>query len=342
MTSEEANLTAKIHQTLLLLSTRDGATSERLRAHGGLLRDLPVVVDAHTHQKLSASEWPLAARSAMECLISSQGNFPGLHGKFVRRILALDGHPGSLQARIADFLVEEQGYGASSPTTQMRRRDSLLSTLAESLRLARKYPCADPPNGNDHSTLQLLISALEQQAQMTADILRGFQTVPNSQGILEEVLDAWGYTPSANQTFRENFDRLLEEQVQPTYQRVYRLVKHLPADRRPLSPWPSVHIRLADQNPIVVIKRGSIHLVATLLASVKDDEMQLDRWIQRYVENPRRSDTQQMIREDPTHKSAASSGVEFTDLSDRSLREKQVGIEIQLPHDDDGGGSDRP
>ena len=215
---------------------------ERVRTYGAPLRPLPCVEGAKAALRLEEIDWPLALEEALECIIKRGDNFPGLMGKFLRRLLALDGSLGSMKNRLDDFLVEEPKWIGNAPNTVEKQRQLLIVTLANKVRGAQNYPCTTG-DGRAQDLADILINWTESQ-----EILRWYMREQSDLSLklsdmiheyLEALCWAWGITDLPDSDVGRVEALLL--QARPVYEAVRTAEMHKGEDGQQLLEWRLVH-----------------------------------------------------------------------------------------------------
>lgn len=167
---------------------------------GQRLRPLPCVTGALEAHGLSEEDWPVAVIRAIECLVTSNGRYPGLNGKFLMRTFALDGHLGSLTSRMEDFVNEEPKWKGRDNTLKAQR-SMMLTEFAGVMRSAPDYPCRNGRDPAVEKLAALLASALGKQRELHLENARSLQQSQNDLLELHRELSAlapqWGVEVSS-------------------------------------------------------------------------------------------------------------------------------------------------
>lgn len=231
---------AEIVDTLNALSQYQGMKDkERVRTHGAPLRPLPCVEGAQVALRLEEIDWPLAVEEALECVIKRGDNFPGLTGKFLRRLLALDGSLGSMSSRLDDFLVEEPGWVGNADNTVEKQRQLLIATLAHKIRTAQNYPCVTG-DARTEEFADILLKWTESQS-----LLRWYMKEQSDLSLalsdmiheyVEALCRAWGITEPPRGNIGK-VDALLQQVVRPIYEALRDEGLYESEDGTPILEW---------------------------------------------------------------------------------------------------------
>lgn len=271
---------AEVAEILKVLAHGEGMKKrEAIRAHAAPLRALPCVEGARAAHQLDLEDWPEAVREATECLIANGGNYPGPSGKFLRRVLGLDGYVGSMTNRVDDFVATEPEWTQNRSSGGVdSQRMVMIEDLAGRLRSARNYPCesGDPVITNLAQMLTEWVNAQEQgllheEAALAAQqraLTAKRESFEELGRILERLFNAWrlGQPPS---DIRAQIRVLLDRVVAPAYAQVIGQWEEFYPGHF-LRGWKPVYLMLQHYRANTFVDVREFTLVAAILLHPKD------------------------------------------------------------------------